>query len=103
MAEPGNPVLSNESELYLTGGGPILRLMQRFGVVRKGEPSVRHRIIVALLITWVPMCVFAFLQGCAIGPTPSGAFLSDFATYARFFVGVPILFIAEGIIGPRLR
>ncbi|EEF60286.1 conserved hypothetical protein [Pedosphaera parvula Ellin514] len=102
MAERGNPVVSNESELYLTGAGPLFRWMQRFGGARKWQPTVRRRIIISLLITWFPMCLFAFLQGHALGPTPRGSFLLDFATYVRFFVGLPLLFIAEALIGQRL-
>ncbi len=98
-----NPILVNEDDLYLTGGGPFFRLIQRIGIAREGELSEVRRIIGILLITWVPMCIFSLLQGCAIGSTPRGSFLLDFATYARFFVGAPILIIAEGVIGPRLR
>ena len=48
------------------------------------------------------MCLFAIVQGYALGDTPRGSFLLDFATYARFFVGIPILVIADGLIGARL-
>ena len=95
--------ISNESELYLTPGGPIHRLMQRMGIVEMTGNSVARRTIGLIAITWVPMCIFAFLQGNALGPTPRGSFLLDFATYARFFIGVPIFVFAEASIGPRLR
>ena len=95
------PVLSNESELYVAPGGPIFRLGQR--IARPGRPRPFLRRVVALiLITWVPMCLFAIVQGYALGNTPRGSFLLDFATYARFFVGIPVLVMAEGLIGARL-
>lgn len=62
----------------------------------------RSRILALVGITWGPMCIFALLQGVAFGPTPRASFLLDFATYARFFVGLPILLVAESIIRPRL-
>jgi hypothetical protein len=49
------------------------------------------------------MFVFAVVQGVAIGPTPRGSFLLDFATYARFFIGIPALIAAETVIDPRLQ
>ena len=94
------PVISNESELYVAPGGPTDRLTYR--IARYGRRSAAGRIIGLLLITWVPMCVLALLQGNALGATPRESFLLDFATYVRFFVAVPIMVIAEGHIGPRL-
>ncbi|HEY5810080.1 MAG TPA: hypothetical protein VIT67_19055 [Povalibacter sp.] len=97
------PSLSNERELYVAPGGPSYRFLQRISRTDKGVRSVVRRIIVLLLITWVPMCVLAIVQGFALGETPRESFLLDFATYARFFVGIPILVFAENIIGARLR
>ena len=62
-----------------------------------------RRIVGLFAITWVPMFVFALVQGVAIAPTPRGSFLLDFATYARFFIGIPSLIVAETIIDPRLQ
>ena len=96
------PVISNESELYVAPGGPIDRLTHRIAIARYRRQSAPRRIISLLLITWVPMCVLALLQGDALGATPRESFLLDFPTYVRFFVAVPIMVIAEGHIGPRL-
>ena len=96
------PVIASERELYVAPGGPIFRLMQRIGIARNDHPSIRRRVLALLLVTWVPMCVFALVQGVALGPTPRESFLLDFATYARFFIGLPILVYAEFFIGERL-
>ena len=77
--------------------------MQRITGLGKGSRSAVRRIVVLLLITWVPMCLFAIVQGIALGDTPRESFLLDFATYARFFVGIPALVFAEDLIGGRLR
>ncbi len=97
-----NPDVPNEGELFLTGGGPVLRLLRRAGMFWAGTFSMGPRIIGILSITWLPMCLLAALQGLAIGPTPRDSFLLDFATYARFFVSVPLLIIAEAVIGRQL-
>lgn len=96
------PMVSNENELYLAPGGPWFRLMQRV-LPSIGDRSVVWRIAILLLITWVPMCVFALVQGTALGSTPRASFLLDLATYARFFVGIPVLVCADNHIGGRLR
>ena len=97
-----NPAVANESELYIERGGPAYRLMQRIGLVRGDDPSVATRIIAFLAVTWVPLLVLAWWEGLALGPTPRESLLLDFAAFARFLVAVPLLFIAEVTIGPRV-
>lgn len=94
--------LSNASELYVAPGGPTFHLLHRiFGRARRTRPVVR-RIIFLLLITWIPICLFALWQGSALGATPRDSLLLDFSTYARFFIAVPMLVLADIIIAPRL-
>ena len=96
-------VLAHEAELEFELGGPAYRLMQRVGLIRGAGPSIGRRSVGFLLITWVPLLIFSLIQGRALGPTPRESFLLDFATYARFFLAVPLLFVAEVVVGPRLR
>jgi hypothetical protein len=97
--------LSDEEELepIFELGGPAYRLMQRVGIIKGNGPSIGRRSVAFIIIAWVPMLVFASLEGHAIGPTPRSSFLLDFATYARFFVAVPLIFLAEIVVGPRIR
>lgn len=95
--------LAHESELEFELGGPAYRLMQRIGLIQGAGPSLGRRIVGFLLITWVPLLLFSLLEGRAFGPTPRESLLLDFATYARFFLAVPLLFVAEVVVGPRLR
>lgn len=96
-------VLAHESELEFELGGPVYRLMQRIGLIQGAGPSIGRRMIGFLLITWVPLLLFSLLEGRALGSTPRESFLLDFATYARFFLAIPLLFAAEVVVGPRLR
>jgi hypothetical protein len=98
-----NTILAREAELQFEIGGPVYRLMQRLGLVKKDDPCIRRRIVCFLLITWVPLLLLSLIEGRALGPTPRESFLLDFAAYARFFIAIPLLFLAEVIVGPRLR
>lgn len=95
-------VLAHEAELYFERGGPAYRFMQRIGIIRGEDPSVLRRIVGFLAITWVPLLVLSLWDGTALGPTPRQSFLLDFAGYARFFIAVPLLIIAEVVVGPLL-
>ncbi len=96
------PILNNEHELNFERGGPSYRLMQRIGLVRGDDPSVLRRIVAFLALTWIPLLILCLLEGRAVGATPEESFLLDFAAYARFFIAVPLLIVAEVIVGPRL-
>ena len=86
----------------MSAGGPAYRLMQRIGLIRGDDPSIGRRIVAFLAVTYIPLLVLSIWEGHAIGPTPQMSLLLDFAAFARFFLAVPILFIAEVTIGPRI-
>jgi hypothetical protein len=96
------PLHDEELEPIFELGGPTYRLMQRIGIIRGQGPCIGRRTVAFIAITWVPMLLFAILEGHAIGPTPRASLLLDFATYARFFVAVPLIFAAESLVGPRI-
>jgi hypothetical protein len=95
--------LSQELEPIFELGGPAYRLMQRIGIIRGRGPSIGRRTAAFIAITWLPMLLFATLEGHAIGPTPRASLLLDIVTYARFFIAVPLIFAAESLVGPRIR
>ncbi len=96
-------ILNQESKLEFQLGGPAYRLMQRIGLIRGGGPCLGRRMMGFVLITWAPLLILALIEGQALGPTPRESFLLDFSTYARFFLAVPLLFLSEVIVGPRLQ
>lgn len=98
-----NTILARESELQFELGGPVYRLMQRIGLIKRDDLCIGRRIVCFLLITWVPLLLLSLIEGRALGPTPRESFLFDFAAYARFFLAIPLLFLAEVVVGPRLR
>lgn len=90
-------------DLEFEMGGPAYRLMQRIGIIEGAGPSVGRRSLAFILVTWVPLFLLSLWQGTAIGATPRASLLLDFATYARLFIAVPLIFAAESLAGPRLR
>lgn len=95
-------LVANESDLYIERGGPAFRLMQRIGLIQGERPSIKRRILAFLAVTCLPLLAIAWWEGLALGPTPRESLLLDFAALARFLVAIPILVIAEVVIGPRV-
>jgi hypothetical protein len=96
-------VLKHPSALEFQLGGPAFRLMQRVGLIQGQGPSLGRRFVGFLLITWVPLLILAVIEGRALGPTPRESLLLDLPTYARFFLALPLLFLSEVIVGPRIQ
>lgn len=97
------PALVHDSELYFERGGPAYRFSHRVGQKLRIGHSFTIRILSFLAITWFPMLIFSVIEGRALGAASKDSFLLDFGTYARFFLGVPLLIVAESVVGPRLR
>jgi hypothetical protein len=98
-----SPPLANEAELYFDQGGPGQRFTQRLGARLGLGHSILIRVLFYLALTWFPLLLFSIVEGRALGPSPQESLLLDFGTFARFFLGIPLLLIAELIVGPRLR
>jgi hypothetical protein len=97
-----DPAHTNQPMLHLTEGGPTYRIEKRLGLVREESPQIFRRALLAVLLTWVPLLALSALQGAAIGHRVDVPFLRDFAVHARFLLAVPLLFIAETVLGPQL-
>jgi hypothetical protein len=83
-------------------GGPLFNLQRRLGLIRENAPFLKRRALFAALITWAPLLILSQLQGFAFGHAVAVPFLRDFSAYTRFLLAVPLLFLAENILGPRL-
>jgi hypothetical protein len=86
----------------LMEGGPLFALQKRVGLIKEGAPYLKRRAVFAALITWVPLLILAGMQGFAFGHNVPVPFLSDFSGYTRFLLAVPLLLLAENILGPRI-
>ena len=89
-------------ELVLTEGGPTYRIEKRLGTVQENTPRIVRRALLSICLTWFALLALAAFQGFAIGHRVEVPFLRDFAVHARFLLAVPILLLAETIVGPRV-
>lgn len=86
----------------LMEGGPLFNIQKRLGLIRHNAPFLKRRALLAALLTWLPLLVLSAIQGRAFGHSVPIPFLRDFSTYTRFLLAVPLLLLAENILGPRI-
>jgi hypothetical protein len=82
-------------------GGPLYGFEKRVGLVNRLPPLTRRRALAAALLTWFPLLVLSALQGRAVAHV-AVPFIRDFSTYTRFLLAIPLLLLAENILGPRI-
>jgi hypothetical protein len=86
----------------LMEGGPLFHLEKRTGLIQENAPLKKKRALLAALLSWLPLFVLSALQGRAFGHNVQVPFLRDFGAYTRFLLAVPLLILAENLLGPRI-
>ena len=86
----------------LVDGGPLFSIQRRVGLIRENKPSLKKRALLAAMLTWLPLLILSQMQGLAFGHSIPLSFLKDFSAYTRFLLAIPLLLVAESIIGPRI-
>ena len=98
-----NDPRDQQRRFQLTEGGAEHRLEMRMGLKRPNNRNIPLRTILSLLVTWVPLLILSAIEGNASGNHVTVVFLHDFAVHARFLLAVPLLILAESVLGPRLE
>jgi hypothetical protein len=78
-------------------GGPLSKFGKRLKLVRNGTDSIRFGIAIGL-ITWLLLLLFSFLGG-SLGNFFS---INVLAGHVRFLAVIPLFFICESWVGPRM-
>ena len=86
----------------LMEGGPLFNLQRRVGLIKHNTPLLKRRALLGALITWFPLLILAAIQGRAFGHSVPVSFVRDFSAHTRFLLAVPLLILAEGVVGPRV-
>jgi hypothetical protein len=95
-----DPSIADRFSLVI--GGPFYRALMRMRLAEP-LPNLELRIIVFILLTWVPLFALTLAEGTAIGSKVDIALLRDFSVYGRFLVGLPLLILAEEFIDPWIQ
>jgi hypothetical protein len=99
MNQNANPT---SRPFLLVEGGPLYRIEKRIGLIKARTPVMVRRAAIAAGLTWVPLLILSVVEGTAYGSNVPVPFLRDFSAYSRFLVDLPLLVLAEIVIGPRI-
>jgi hypothetical protein len=100
-ATPVTPPSQTDFSLVL--GGPLYQLMRRAHVADDAFGLARTRLVLIVVIAWVPLLVLSVLEGQALGGPAAVPFLKDADAQVRFLVALPLLVAAELVVHQRMR
>jgi len=94
--------LLDAQEFSLVHGGPLFQLLLRSRLSSDSLTLVARRVIVFVLITWVPLLALTAHDGHLLDGGVAVPFLLDGETHIRFLIVVPLLLAAELVVHTRL-
>jgi hypothetical protein len=101
--EAGDDFLREKQDFSLVLGVPLFQLLRRARLSDDAGLMVRRRVIIAIVVTWLPLLVLSALEGNAWGRTGVVPFLKDVEAHSRFLAALPLLLIAELVVHQRMR
>jgi len=84
-------------------GGPLYQLLRRAHLSGDALELMTRRLIVAALLTWVPLLLLSVAEGHAWGDSVKVPFLFDVDVHARFLLALPLFIVAELVVHQRMR
>src|SRR5215468_1947464 len=90
--------LRDAQEFSLVHGGPLFQLLLRAHLSSDAMTLVVRRVVVFVLLGWVPLLVLSALDGHLLAGDVAVPFLLDGETHIRFLVVVPLLLAAELVV-----
>ena len=94
---------SDSRAFQLFEGGSFFGLENVLGRVRPDLLDSRSKIVIVILIGWLPLLILSAFQGMAVGKSRPESFLLDASVQARFVVALPIIILVPEKISGVLR
>ncbi len=95
--------LHHPPDFSLVLGGPLFQLLRRAHLSDDALLLVRQRVIVIVLLAWLPLLLLSALEGNLWGGSTVVPFLFDIEVHIRFLVALPLLILAEIVVHRRMR
>ena len=90
------------TDFSLVQGGPLFQLLMRARLLRPPTDLLTRRIVVIVLITWLPLLLLSALSGHAVGGF-GVPFFYDLGAQTRLLLCVPLFLAAEVVVHRRIK
>lgn len=97
------PSSEQPNDFSIVHGGPSSHLGRRLGLGHPESPRRLRKVLVLILVTWLPLLLLSLATGHAYGDRVAVALLHDPVVFSRFLFVVPLLAVAEIAVGTNLR
>jgi len=96
------PLAPQAPDFSLVLGGPLYQLYLRSGLIRPSADLVERRILLFIVVAWLPLAVLTLAGGSAFGGVQV-PFAFDLGVHARLLLALPLLIAAELIVHQRVQ
>ena len=93
----------NQPDFSLVLGGPLYQLWRGTRLAGDTLQLLHRRVLVAVLLTWVPLVLLSIVEGHAWGTAVTLPVFYDVELHVRFLLALPLLILAELIVHRRMR
>ncbi len=93
---------SAQDDFPLVRGGPSYHIARRLGLARTGAQRRMFKVLLILLLTWLPLALLSLISGQAYRGSAGVNFLKDPEVHARFLFVLPLLELAEVVVAVSL-
>jgi hypothetical protein len=102
---PGTPepLAGEAANFSLVLGGPLYQLLRRSRLSDDALTLVHRRILVFVLIAWLPLLLLSTWEGRAWKGVVDAPFLLSVEVHARFLLALPLLIVSELVVHVRMR
>jgi hypothetical protein len=100
---PESASASEVASFTIMGGGPLSRLIRRLHLTSDQMEHLPRRILIAFVLTWVPVAILSALERHVLGSSVQLPFFYDIDLQARLVVALPLLLFAEVDAFQRMR
>ena len=97
------PTAEDPADFSLVLGGPLFQLLRRSHLSDDALTLVHRRVLVFVLITWLPLLLLSVLEGRAWWGSTEVPFLLNVEVHARLLLALPLLIVAELVVHTRMR
>jgi hypothetical protein len=79
------------------------RIFASIGLQSRHGRDLAGRIAAVVCLTWMPMAMFALMEGLVSTRIEATNFFADYAAYAQFLIALPLYIIAERVVNRNTR